>query len=166
MSTVKLHAGVELHNMSPDEFRRLLAEESALQRAAAVTIKWMRLPETLQGKASGGALLLNSATSPLILGPRSGYFWSCMRLVVDGLTSGGSPDVVNLYRNDNTLAAPLWQFNGNNFGYTFSRMQIGIDSGDWFTLANAPGTTISSTSTIRLSGEVLEIASERKGEFA
>jgi hypothetical protein len=157
MSSVKLRAGVELHNMSPDEFRGIVREESALQRAGARALKWMRLPEVLQGKASAGVLSLGIAVAKV--GPDQGYGWRITRLVVDGLTTGATPDVVNLYRNDNTNGAPLWQFNGNNFGYTFGKGQMTLSPGDTLMLASVG--TFAATGTIRLSGEIVEAPAEQ-----
>ncbi len=51
------------------------------------------------------------------------------RMAVRGLTTGATPDVVNMFRSmadasayvpAGGLSAGDWQFNGNNFAYTFS----------------------------------------------
>jgi hypothetical protein len=157
MSTVKIHAGAELHNVSPEEFRGIVREEATMQRAQYRAEKWMRLPEVLQGKAAGGALSLGLAVARV--GPAQGYGWRVTRLVVDGLASGATPDVVNLYRNENALGAPLWQFNGNSFGYTFSKGQMAFGPGDSLMLVSVG--TITATGIIRLSGEIVEAPAEQ-----
>jgi hypothetical protein len=125
-------------------------------------IKWMRLPLTLQGTASGGALNLGEASGQ-VLGPKPGYLWSLNRLVVDGLTTGATPDVVNLYRSSSTGQPPLWQFNGNTFGYTFSDLNVTLMGGDTLNLISVG--SFAATGTIRLSGELLEVPAEMVGKL-
>jgi hypothetical protein len=164
MPSVKLHAGVELENLSAGEVRSEIDRAFDIQlREQYRGIKWMRLPEVLQGKASGGVLLLNSQTAETV-GPRQGYIWSVRALIVDGLTSGATPDVVNIYRNDNNVSGPpLWQLNGNSFGATFGKMERTMMSGDFFVIASVG--TFAATGTIRLSGEVLEVPAEMVGKL-
>ena len=40
-----------------------------------------------------------------------------------------------MYRNA-TTGAPLWQFNGNNFGYTFGRVEMTLSPGDTLKFAS------------------------------
>jgi hypothetical protein len=136
----------------------------AQQRARVRGIKWMRLPETLTGKVVSSAITLGVATGQTPLGPESGYIWTFTRLMVTGLTAGATPDVVNLYRNDRFAGPPLWQFNGNNFGYTFGKLRITLGAGDTLSLQNVG--TLAATGTIFLSGELIEVPAERVGELA
>jgi hypothetical protein len=163
MATFKLRAGADIETLTHGEMRDALAEHRREQRADARGFKWMRLPEFLIGKAAGGQLSLGLAAGETRVGPNQGYVWSLSRLVVDGLTSGATPDVVNLYRNDNTTGPPLWQFNGNNFAYTFGKMQVTLLSGDSLTLVNVG--TFTATGQIRITGELWELPSERIFEF-
>lgn len=128
-------------------------------REQARTFKWMRLPEILFGTPAASAITLGVNTGQGALGPEQGYAWCIRRLVVSGLTSGGTPDVVNLFRNDRFSGPPLWQFNGNNFGYTFGRYELTLFPGDTLSLQNVG--TITSTSRILLSGELEETSAER-----
>jgi hypothetical protein len=154
---VKLDFGAEVDFLTKDELDSALAtafDQAELARIRAV--KWMRLPESVTGKAVSSALSLGESTGQ-VCGPRSGYVWSVRRLVVTGLTSGSAPDVVNLYRG--TGAGPVvWQFNGNSFGYTFGKGQMTLNGGETFALASVGA--FASTSQITLSGEVVEAPAE------
>lgn len=123
-------------------------------------IKWMRLPEILSAKVSAGAINLGESTG-YVLGPRQGYIWSLQALVVTGLTAGTTPDVVDLYIG--TRAPIFWQFNGNNFGYTFGKLQRTLMGGETLTLQNSGA--LAATGQITLSGEVLEVPAEMMGKL-
>jgi hypothetical protein len=92
--------------------------------------KYMRLNPPVTGIAVAGVLQMGGDfpnTGPgSVLNqppqPRAGYAWAMRRMSVDGLTAGTTPDTVNLYRRTGTRKA--WQFNGNNFAYTFSHEQV------------------------------------------
>ena len=161
MDDIKEHFGFLRNDIEklPERFR-VQAEE--LQRTKSRSVKHMRLPQILQGVAASSTINLGENTG-ITLGPRSGYAWCLRRLVVDGLTTGATPDIVNLYRTSAfQTSPPLWQFNGNNFGYTFGKGELTLHYGDTLTLF---GTSIAATGTIRLSGELVEVAEERLGDF-
>lgn len=162
MADVVIRGGGTFQTVTPDEMRSILREiareENAAQREAARTFKWMRLPTYLQGKPSASALTLGITKGQTPLGPEQGYAWAIRRLIVTGLTSGTTPDVVNLYLNDNFGGPIQWQFNGNNFGYTFGRSEMVLMPGDTLALQNSG--SIAATGNIILSGEVEEVASE------
>lgn len=157
-------AGVELDLLSQDELDQSLGRHFAAQEAAKLHgIKPMRLPETLYGTAASNKLTLSVANGNAPVGPRSGYAWVFKRLIVNGLTSGSTPDVVNLY-HDSTTGVPLWAFDGNHFGYTFGELQITLYGGE--TLALASVGTFNSTSQITLGGELVEVPQELLGKLA
>ena len=163
MARVKLDFGAEVDFLTPAEFDSALKDRLATWETERLRgIKWMRLPEVLSGKAASSAISLGE-TSGQIVGPRQGYVWSIRRLVVNGLTSGATPDVVNLYRSG-TTGQPLWQFNGNSFGATFGRLELTLNGGE--TLALASVGTFNSTSQVTLSGELLEAPAELVGKLA
>lgn len=130
---------------------------AARELDAARAFNHMDLPLTLTGTPANSAITLGSGFGQ-ICGPKSGYAWRVTRLVVGGLTAGAAPDVVNLYKNDNFQRPPLWQFNGNNFGYTFDHLQLVLRPGESFSLQNVG--TLAATGTITLAGEVDEVPAE------
>ena len=162
MADVLIRGGSRFQTTTPDEMRQIIHEtqvaESAAFREQARTFKWMRLPANLTGKPASSAIKLGVTQGQLPVGPEQGYAWAIRRLIVTGLTSGATPDIVNLYLNDNFGGPIQWQFNGNNFGYTFGRSEMVLMSGDTLALQNSG--SIASTSTITLTGELEEVAAE------
>jgi len=158
MPEVTIQGGLKVDIPNRGEIKDTLAAEfDARERQQARGWKWMRLPETLTGAVAASAIQLG-ATKGQVLGPQSGYAWSLRRLIVTGLTTGTTPDVVNLYRNDRFAGPPIWQFNGNNFGYTFGRLEMVLMGSDTLSLQNVG--TIAATGTIALSGELIEVPAE------
>ena len=146
-------------HQSREEFiKDVQAATDVRERTAARAWKHMRLPEMYGTPASSACTIGASGASDTTVGPESGYAWSLRRIVVDGMTSGTTPDVINMYRNS-TGTAPLCQFNGNNFGYTFGRLELVLKDGD--TLMFASSGTFASTSRIRVSGELIEVPAEQ-----
>jgi hypothetical protein len=160
MPSTVLRAGVELDIPDKQEIRGIVSQEMR-QFYQLRGVKWMRLPQ-LSGVPSGSALQIGAAQQ---IGPDQGYAWCLRRLVVTGLTSGATPDIVNLFFNDPGTVQPIiWQFNGNNFGYTFGKLEITMRSGDTLYLKNQG--TLAATGTIFLAGELVEMPAERLGELA
>lgn len=122
----------------------------AQQREQARGIKYMRLNPPVTGQAvgsklamggdfitgtaaSGGASPGGQAGAPTPQ-PRAGYCWAVRRAAVQGLTTGVTPDIVNLFRRQAdanawvngpaTVSGGDWQFTGNNFAYTFAWGQL------------------------------------------
>ena len=91
------------------------------------------------------------------LGPRTGWLWSIRRLAVLGLATGVTPDVINLYRNE-TSGTPIWQFNGNNWAYTFGKGEMLLTDGETLGLA---GTGLATTSIITISGDFYSVPAEQ-----
>ena len=130
------------------------AEERERWRA----VKYMRLPQFF-GKAAAAALSIGQSSA---VGPDSGYVWVIRRVIVAGMTTGATPDVANLYVND-TGSQPLWQFNGNNFGYTFGKGEIVVNPGEFLLLASVG--TFAATGTITVSGSMIEVPAEMLGKI-
>jgi hypothetical protein len=128
----------------------------AREREAARGVKWMRLPEVVRGVASGSALSIGGGTEDLC-GPQQGYCWSIRRLLIAGLASGATPDIVNFYFDD-TGTQPKWQLNGNSFGVTFGRAEFMMMGGQVL-LVKSVG-TFNSTATIIVSGDLIEVPQE------
>lgn len=114
---------------------------------------FMRLP-LVYGTAANGALNIVSN-----VGPDGGYMWDISMLGISGLTAGATPDVVNMsFVGSATL--PWWQFNGNNFAYTFSRGQMVMFSGETITLQSVG--TFNATGQIILFGAIrAQVPSEK-----
>lgn len=91
-------------------------------------------------------------------GPRGGYVWSIRRLDFHGLTEATTPDIVNLTRNDPN-GRPIWQFNGNNWAYTFGKTEMLLFPGETLSFINVG--TIAATGQITMAGDILEVPAEQ-----
>lgn len=160
MAEVRIQAGATIDIPSRHEIKDTFAAElDARERQLAKGWKWLRLP-IYTGTAAASAITIDEKSNGgLLLGPLQGYAWSLRRIVIDGLTSGATPDVINMYRNAVVSQPPLWQFNGNNFGYTFGRLEMVIMGGD--SLKFASSGTFAATGLIRVSGELVELPAEQ-----
>ena len=93
---------------SVDDLPRFFAEEFQVQELErARGVKWMRIPQLLQGVPSGGVLNVgeNTGTGTLV-GPRSGYAWFLTRLVVDGLFAGSAAASLTSLESSGTATDP------------------------------------------------------------
>ena len=117
-----------MEELSWDTLRGILAEDrEAQQKHALDGIKYFRLPLLYATPASGTVVLGQSwagqSYTGQIIGPNQGYVWSIRRLSANGLGTGTAPDILNVYRNG-TGVAPVWQLNGNNWGYSFGPTEM------------------------------------------
>ena len=139
------------------------------QRAEAHAIKYGRLNPPVRGQAAAGVLQMggdfpNSGAAGTIVAapqPKAGYAWVARRISVSGLTAGSTPDIVNLHRktpNLNSLpvtSSGVWQFNGNNYAYTFSHHQMVFLEGETPVLTSVG--TFAATGTITLEMDFDEV---------
>ena len=90
--------------------------------------------------------------------PDEGRAWFLRHLVITGLTTGATPDVVNILRG-NTV---IWQLNGNQFAQTFGKSDIKIMPGE--SLAYQSVGTFAATGTITITGAVDDWPAEKIGQ--
>ena len=156
-----------LHPVTAEQLACILRQErEQTQKDTYSGVKYFRLPRLYATPASG-TVVLGEAWSGQnytgqIIGPNSGYVWSIRRLTANGLGTGTSPDILNIYRND-TSADPMWQLNGNNWGYTFGPTEMLLFPGEKL-IAKSLG-SMSSTVQITLSGDALEVPQEQLGKL-
>lgn len=145
---VEIRGGSKVDIPSLREIHEVVAAEL---RETARGVKFLRLPTSLQGKAASNAITLGITKGQPPVGPEQGWAWSIRDLEVTGLTaSAGTPDIVNIYLNDNFTGPLWWQFNGNSPGYTFNLGEKILMPGETLSLQNVGN--IASTSLIILSG--------------
>jgi hypothetical protein len=146
---------------------RAAARAEAEQLAAAHARKYMRLNPAVKGIAINGVLQMggdfpNSGAAGVLVAapqPRAGYAWAARRCSVSGLTAGTTPDIVNLHRKT-TNSTPItssgqWQFNGNNYAYTFSHEQLVFLEGETPVLVSVG--TFAATGTITFDMDYIEV---------
>jgi hypothetical protein len=136
-----------------------LAENRAAEnRAALEGIKYFRLPTLYATPASGTVVLGQSwagqSYTGQIIKPNEGFVWSIRRLSANGLGTGNSPDILNIYRNG-TGVAPVWQLNGNNWGYSFGPTELMLLPGEQLVAASVGSLT--ATVQITLTGDAIEV---------
>ena len=134
------------------EMERLRGRKPVRFRAFAVGSN----PFTLGGDQPG------TSGTPFTLGPEQGYVWSLRDLVIEGLTSGATPDVINI-RLQNAAGPLFWQLNGNSFGVTFGRGDKVLFGGESLFFASVG--TFASTATIKVFGMAENLPAERIGEL-
>ncbi len=147
---VRIVGGASYDLPSAAEIRQLVAAEL---REAVRGIKYGRMP-VLSGTASGGTLSMGGHASPDVIGPDMGYAWVIRHLWISGLTSGTTPDKANLLVNNQTW----WQFNGNNFAYTFGPGELVLQQGDSW-LIQSTG-TFAATGTVSFGGGYWSVPGE------
>lgn len=177
MAKFKLMANAEIETATPEDVRKELgrygAEQQAAQMARAQGKKYARLNPPVTGVASGGKLLMggdypNAGQGGVITQaqqPRAGFAWAMRRIAIGGLTTGTTPDTVNLFRHASdaaayaagpaALSAGDWQFNGNNFAYTFSFGELVFLEGETPILVSAG--TFAATGLITMRADFVEV---------
>lgn len=150
----KIHAAIEATN---DRQLARITEQERLR-----TLKPIRLP-LLRGTPAGSALTLggdtNTASGQPPVGPDLGYAWSIRHLVIEGMTAGATPDVLNVLRNNRII----WQLNGNVFAQTWGRGEIVLHSGE--TLQYQSVGVFAATGPVIVHGLAEEAAAEQIGKF-
>ncbi len=114
---------------------------------------------TFSASPSGSAVSYLSS-----VGPPAGYGWSIRRLCATGMTAGVTPDIVSFYLNAATGNANFWQLNGNQWGETFSDLQLTMYDGD--VLAVHSVGTYASVATLVITGEAMQLADSALSQVA
>lgn len=163
---VKLDFGQEIDLLTQAEVAQVLAKRDTAMRAELAGKKYRRMPP-LTGKAVSGVLDIGGESQAgwngQPIGPDQGYVWAFRRLAVSGLTTGTTPDIVNLHRHGSGTGSVVWQFNGNNFAYTFSFAEMVFLPGETIRITNVG--TFAATGNIGLTGDLVQVPSERLGEL-
>ena len=178
MGKVKFEIGAEMDLVSPHDLGRALdryrAQSEAAEREALRGIKPRRIPP-MYGAASGGALDMGGdlpwlptplSANPTVgtpLGPAEGYAWMIRLLSMGGLTFGTTPDIVNMYIYGQSSRNVWWQFNGNNFAYTFGRGELWLSPGERLHFVSVG--TFAATGQISVVGNVEQVPAEMLGKL-
>ena len=150
---------MDVKPLTRDELAEVLREDrQAVEAARLEGIKYFRLP-TLYATPSSGTVVLGQSWSGQsytgqIIGPNEGYVWSIRRLAANGLGTGTSPDILNVYRNG-TGVAPVWQLNGNNWGYSFGPAELLLMPGEKLIAASLG--SLAATVQVTLTGDAIEV---------
>lgn len=161
MKTV-LELGAPLETLTGDELKDALdVQTQNYFRQYARGMKYLRMSPA-QATIAAGAFSFDGS-SATGYGPREGFVWTIRRLVVTGLATGTTPDVINFYRGTPGVGSPLWQLNGNSFGSTFGKCEMLLLGGEVLSFANSGATT--ATGKVTVTADVLEVAAEELYKF-
>ena len=158
MAKFTLKANAEIDLLTQAELDQTLGKWDEQQAARLHASKPVRLP-LVTGKALGNALTMGGDTGTDLVTPESGYVWSIRHLVIEGMTSGATPDVMNIVRNGRII----WQLNGNQFAQTWGRGEILLNAGE--TLQYVSLGTFAATGTITVHGMAQEEPAQLVGKF-
>ena len=133
------------------------------------TLERIREQEKISGVKAGLRLpvIRFTATNPFTIGgdtattpqkPDEGRAWYLRHLVITGLATGATPDVVNILRG-NTV---IWQLNGNQFAQTWGKSDIKIAPGE--SLSYQSVGTVTATGTVTITGAVDDWPAEKIGQ--
>jgi hypothetical protein len=176
MAKVRLDIGAEVDFLTRDELagelKKYRAEADAQAQGAMRGIKYLRMPRAYATPVSGTVRLgenFSAAGVPQVytgpvIGPAEGYVWSVRLLACSGLGTGASPDILNIYRNGVSGGLmPIWQLNGNSFGYTFGRAEMVLLGGERLIAASVG--SMMATGQVGLYGDAIEVPSEMIGKL-
>lgn len=121
---------------------------------------FIRMP-IVQATGTASLTMGGDASSPIVA-PDQGFVWSVRHLVIEGMTAGSTPDVMNIRRGSAT-GQIVWQLNGNQFAQTWGRGEIILKAGE--TLFYQAVGTFTSTSLIKAYGSAQQLPGERIGIF-
>ena len=156
MAKHRFDLGTTFETLTQDELGQELHRAAQIsQQEMARSVKYMRFGPFSTSVASN-AFKFDGTT--LGIGPREGFVWTIRRMSIDGLNSGATPDIANIYRNNVGTGPRVWQFNGNNFAYTFGKTELLLLGGETVSLVSAG--SIAATGTILWSADYLEVAAE------
>ena len=175
MAKFRFDVGAEFDTMTADEMTRILEKRDAAQRQQLAGVQVGKALPPLQGFAVSGVLNIGGdiistiiasgqpAWSGRIVGPSQGNEWQIRRMSVSGLTTGSTPDIVNIifYGHDRD---PVWQLNGNQFSSTFGRGEMLLRAGEGIQVVSLG--TFAATGLIRLTGSVDQAPAEKFAELA
>jgi hypothetical protein len=169
----RLELGAELDLLSPGELDKSLdrvAGNIKRHMDSSAGVKYRRIPQ-LSGTAATGVLNIGGDAGAGVtwngqpVGPGQGYAWILGLVTVAGLTAGAVPDIVNLFINGAGSNIPWWQFNGNNFAYTFGDGELVLYPGETLSLQSVGA--FAATGRITLTGSVRsQVPAEKLGRAA
>jgi hypothetical protein len=145
---------------STDAVHSAITEQSQWMMERYRGETFLRLPVI---SATGANPFSMGGDAGLELGtPAQGFVWSIRHLVIEGLTTGATPDVVNIRRGSAT-GQFYWQLNGNQFCQTWGRGEIILKAGE--TLFYQSQGTFNATGTVKAYGTAQQLPGERIGIF-
>lgn len=161
MAIFKLSAGAEIDLLTKDEVDSALRDAEERELVALAGIKPFRF-QMFASVASSAVTIGDPSTGNVggvLTAPEQGFVWVVKHLVVEGLTSGATPDVVNIYRSGRII----WQLNGNQFAQTWGSGQIILNPGESLYVKSTG--TVAATGQITVHGTIWEVPAQLVGKL-
>jgi len=122
-------------------------------------VKIIRFPVNTLQATGGQPLIVTGEQMVNPIGPDQGFVWSLKLLVIEGLATGATPDVVNFTRQGRII----WQLNGNSFAQDWGKGSEILYPGE--TLGVASVGNITSTGKIIVHGHAWQVPAEQIGKL-
>ena len=139
------------------------AAADAEERVRLRGLKPLRLPLVQATGANpfamGGDTLTASGQGPV--SPDLGFVWSLKDLTITGLTSGATPDRIQIL----WAGRVQWELNGNQYAQTWGSGQKIIHPGESISYRSVPGVTFQATGQIQAYGLVWNVPGEMQGKL-
>lgn len=120
-------------------------------------IKYMDLPLIRQAGANPFLIAADSGNALVMAEP--GYVWFMRYMTIEGMTSGATPDVINILRRGRVF----WQLNGNQFAQTWGRGEKWLLQGETLSFQSVGAFT--SVAQIIISAGVEQVPAEEIGKL-
>jgi hypothetical protein len=150
----------------------MLAQLAALTQETNAAVGQMAIERSREMERLRGIKIIRlplitvTGASPLIVtpeqfnvGPDQGWVWSIKLLVIEGLTPGATPDVVNVMRQQRII----WPLNGNQFAQTFGKADQILYPGESIGLQSVG--TFAATGKIIVHGAAWQVPAEELGKL-
>lgn len=161
MAKVKFQAGAEFDLLNKGELDQSLLEADVRESSRLAGVKPFRF--LMQGTVASSAVTIGDPSTGsaggVLSGPNQGYMWCVKHLVIEGLTSAASPDVMNIYRSGRII----WQLNGNVFCQTWGSGQILLNPGESLYFKNSGN--LAATGVITVHGTIWDVPAELVGKL-
>jgi hypothetical protein len=155
-----LSARFDTLQKSVDRAVKLQEESQAFLMEQARGVKAIRLP--VVQAAGANPFSMGGDVGTLNVSPEQGFVWSLRHLVIEGMATGATPDVINI-RRSSAQGQIIWQLNGNQFAQTWGRGEIVLYAGE--TLFYQSVGTFVSVATIKAYGMAEQVPGEKIGIF-
>ena len=162
MADIQAHLSLRFDTMQKalDQMARDQRQAQTFLEEQARAVKAIRLP--VEQATGTNPFTMGGDVGTLNVTPEQGFVWSLRHLVLEGLTTGATPDVINI-RRSSAQGQIIWQLNGNQFAQTWGRGEVVLFAGE--TLFYQSVGTFASVATIKAYGMAEQVAGEKIALF-
>ena len=122
-------------------------------------VKIVRFPVNVIQATAATPLTVLPEQMPNAVGPDSGFVWSLKLLVIEGLATGATPDVINF----TSRGRIIWQLNGNSFAQDWGKGSQILFPGELLGIASVGNMT--NTGKVIVHGHAWEVPGPEIGKL-